>query len=374
MGMWGYIRSNTVSAPLNWCMATLGSNDGAHLSTLNLDDVEERNDGIPSPHLLNYFDKIRLIQSGPQISQWEALATSADIPILDRVYSYLDPVSLFALGQTSTRMYGSVRHYEARVWSLRNFLSTYIRDASVNAFRDLLRNCNALAFGPAVLTFFDRTNTGGIALDIAVPYEAMLRFAYFLYMQGYTVQGGLELFKHMLNDHASCYSAFKLKVRGERNIFENDRESERYTFERHCGHCYEHNCVMRSVVVLHLVRCLPHQHVLFQHSCKWLHVFIFPYLSELYTAALMNVISCDGAVSLFPRTTFVHRRSLVCRIQQLDSDNNHKSGRNWLQKYAKFNDMYIVGLTFYVFERVEIGPRKFGDDLCWFISYDHDGM
>lgn len=84
----------------------------------------------------------------------------------------------------------------------------------------------------------------------------------------------------------------------------------------------------------------------------------------------MNFISCDGAVSLFPQTTFYSRCSLVARSGYLKSDDDPLSGKLWLKDYAQENHLRVIGNTYWFVHGVELGDRHLGDKYCWTIPFE----
>jgi hypothetical protein len=88
------------------------------------------------------------------------------------------------------------------------------------------------------------------------------------------------------------------------------------------------------------------------------------YSLNLYTACVMNVITHDTAYSIYPRATFIERRSLVCKRLPSSIDGRAKyEQRGWMQlPYLTADDYDNPSSSF------ARGTRRLGDRKCWTIT------
>jgi len=89
---------------------------------------------------------------------------------------------------------------------------------------------------------------------------------------------------------------------------------------------------------------------------------------------MMNFISSSHAVSLFPRTAFVLRRSMVARQDVVLSDLHEEGFKKWFDNYANLNGIRQIGLTHAVYPGCELGDRFVGDSLSWVMDSNPAGM
>lgn len=84
-------------------------------------------------------------------------------------------------------------------------------------------------------------------------------------------------------------------------------------------------------------------------------------------AALMNYITSDYAISIFPRGTFLNRRSFVaCQERFPGTDDELTEADVWLRAYSSgIGKFDIVGADDVVYHDAENGLRSIGDNRCW---------
>lgn len=91
-------------------------------------------------------------------------------------------------------------------------------------------------------------------------------------------------------------------------------------------------------------------------------------LTPFSTAGLMNFISCSHAVSLFPRSTYLYRRTFVARQEDVSSDLDPEGMKARLARYSENHGLKTIGLSHNRISDVEVGQRYVGDSMCWTIS------
>lgn len=78
----------------------------------------------------------------------------------------------------------------------------------------------------------------------------------------------------------------------------------------------------------------------------------------------MNVITHDRAYSIYPRATYIERRSLVCNRSEISFEERSKyESRGWIQvPYLEAHDYNNPSSSF------ARGSRRLGDRRCWTIN------
>jgi len=82
-----------------------------------------------------------------------------------------------------------------------------------------------------------------------------------------------------------------------------------------------------------------------------------------HLAAVMNFITANYAVSVFPRSTFIQRVSFIARLRT----NNRQ---NWIEKYEKRGFTVIGGQRSLTSKhQLKLGKRCTLDNFCWTIKF-----
>lgn len=88
------------------------------------------------------------------------------------------------------------------------------------------------------------------------------------------------------------------------------------------------------------------------------------YAHSLRPACVMNVITHNKAYSIYPRATFIERRSLVYNRSENSLEGRSKyEQRGWIQ--IPFLEAHDYNNPFSSFAR---GSRRIGDNKCWTIN------
>jgi hypothetical protein len=83
----------------------------------------------------------------------------------------------------------------------------------------------------------------------------------------------------------------------------------------------------------------------------------------------MNYFTSTEAVSIFPRTTFVHRKSYN-NISVFDSNGQYHP---WIDKYVRRGFSFVESGSPVCASSPRIGSRSILDDDCWVISFNTIG-
>jgi len=83
----------------------------------------------------------------------------------------------------------------------------------------------------------------------------------------------------------------------------------------------------------------------------------------------MNVVSSTHVICLFPKSTFLYRRSFVARQEEVLSDYDEDGPKARLARYSMVNNrLTSIGMCHKKLSGVELGTRFVGDPQCWSIS------
>ncbi|KAJ7683372.1 hypothetical protein B0H17DRAFT_1205230 [Mycena rosella] len=285
-------------------------------------------------------------------SQIEDTLSRGGVTFLTRFFDTWDPSTIFLLGQLNYRLRSLVVFYVQHAWNVHRFLSHWFgRSGDMLNF---LRRSAAIVCGPAVLQYFNRNSPHDRSpLNVCVDFRGFVGIGKFLAGQGYQFSpsggAGIKDFEMITLLEAAWMPENRLKVHGERSVTQEDHGSRSFTFVR------RFSSSNLRVVVVHLVRCELHRFVFAMHS-----------------TALMNYITSDYAVSVFPRTTFVKRRTLVsCQERFPGVDDALTKAENWLKQYNPGRGHFqIVAASSKVYADAEVGVRWVGDTRCWTIPLD----
>ncbi|PPR00615.1 hypothetical protein CVT26_012199 [Gymnopilus dilepis] len=280
------------------------------------------------------------------VSAFEDMLFRSSSTLCITMFNYVSTRELLILSKLNKRLSYIVRFYGDIKWDVVEFLQRFFSD--VDKVLSFMHDESAIFFGPAVFQFFDRSVDSTISeLDICIHLESVHRFndviseAGFKYKDsahvGRTLATAISLKIALLTPH-------KLKSSGERNWSEADRSP--------FGPFDFHRSVLRRQLrlVLHIVRCDPYRYIL-----------------ALDSTAMMNYITWNCAVCLFPKSAFINRRSFVACQEDLPWRYLPQGYRAWFQQYAKVNGFDIVGISHRRYLEAEIGDRYVGDKYSWVI-------
>ncbi|PPQ83307.1 hypothetical protein CVT26_015053 [Gymnopilus dilepis] len=284
-------------------------------------------------------------QDRTTISDLECALFSGGVPFIVAFFDRLGPKEICQLSKTNRRMLSVCRFYVLMRWDVLGLVSRFfVEEEKALA---LFTAENAILFGPAVVKFFDRAKKIHFALDVCVNVETLERIVAFLESEGFKYVSNSakgNTFRAEIAGEIARTPVEELKSSGERNSSEINRSPwGPYDFVRE-----PHSTFRR--LRLHVVRCEPYRYIL-----------------SLYSTGLMNFIGWGCAVSLFPNSTFCHRRSYVSRQECTSEASFSSSFHTWFEDYAAARGISIVEYGYKVFKGVEKGERYIGDGHCWVI-------
>ena len=84
----------------------------------------------------------------------------------------------------------------------------------------------------------------------------------------------------------------------------------------------------------------------------------------------MNMLTQTHAISLFPRTTFMHEETYSCR----DLSSYPEWNAPWMDKYRKRGfDVFVASDKLPRRAELAVWKRKVGDTLTWVLPYKRTG-
>lgn len=304
----------------------------------------------------------------PPPSSLETFLGRNNISFLVAFFRCWDPSTIFLLGQLNYRLRCLVKLYEFNVWNVEFFLARWF--LSPKRALQTIQLAPAIFCGSSVLSFFDRTPLGiqkNAKLDICVGFRGVTQIGKFLLSQGYNFRPGQAL---RITDFnlAVLAEAGRLskndRVDGDRSLTQEEHGSVRFKFQS------PRPTYNGAVIVVHLVRCELHRFVFSMHSSMLSRIFGQTQLNDRHSiAGLMNYITGTHAISTFPKSTFVKRKSFVaCQERTGTTSTFIRHDERWLEKYTSTSGQLAVIGTHTKFDGdAEIGARRIGDERCWII-------
>lgn len=248
--------------------------------------------------------------------------------------------------------------YIANNWNIDTFIRPWFDDPY--AFRLALRKCDAFVSGSQLVQFFGRTTYSGSDFDIYVSAGSALAMGRFIRRSGYVFDprrcDGPTFESTMYSATAEIYSHRDLRRRyGSRDIlrvyyFLDDSRS-------------------REVQLIVTRHQNPLWMVMRHHSCESLDYRCFSVLKR-NVAAVMNFLTWDRAVSLFPLSTFAHDVSYMARRPLKFLDGTRYS---WVEKWES-RGFSLIGNEHTVLRKdIPHGRRRIYDRYSWVIRWDLNG-
>ena len=295
-------------------------------------------------------------------SAFELFLLGSSEDVVDAFFKRWPPDVILRLRCLNSSIYLAVEAYIMRAWSINDALSPWFFEPQ--KFLRTLEQCDGIVSGSAALLFLGRDNFVPSDLDIYVPLHGLLAMGRYLKAESFRYQstGGVHpLFdvaalslSSAMERHPSRLSrrrGFPTSLIATFNFYRPDsgfpvpgREGTHVQVSVTCQDPV--NFVIES---FHSSECQL-------HPCS-----DRLFLTE-YVAGVMNYITPMYAVSLFPCTTFLERRSLVCQ----DIRQSMLIHRGWMEKYRRRGFEIITAESPYrATYETRCWDREVGDDLTW---------
>ncbi|KAJ7157063.1 hypothetical protein C8R43DRAFT_832426, partial [Mycena crocata] len=185
-----------------------------------------------------------------------------------------------------------VQYYKSVAWDPDAFLHPWFIDDPA-AFRSILKQCGAVVSGSQMIQFFDRTTYHGSDMDIFLRIGGVLPMSGWLENQGY----------NLISSH-NGYPDVKRKVNrlliskmNEHPCVQNDTVKAVHNYQRFIASL---TVVYSQKIQLITVDMNPIHHVMF----------------DFHSTAVMNYMTSDAVVAVFPISTFILRKSYTTRCRK----------------------------------------------------------
>ncbi|PPQ98377.1 hypothetical protein CVT26_013837 [Gymnopilus dilepis] len=321
--------------------------------TIVFDDCAPRSRGYYGTQNIHVAFEVLLEESGvvahgscirvaePYIWSFEHFLLRAPPSVICQLLQHVDILSLVSLSLTSKHLHDIYMWFAERAWDPSWRYRQWFVD--VSAFRRLLRRCNAVVSGSFALQYFDRKRYVGSDMDIFLRCAGVDEFCAWLKREGYRYVGGGTSYIR------TSFPQDTLKALARRNAKHGSLLGV-HTFQRLVGTATGHVEVMRVQIVV--VDTDPLEHILF----------------EFHSTAVMNFLTADRAVAIFPFNTYIQRVSFVTHAPPPAS--KHVV---WKKKYRKRGFAVVGGGSHDCVRRVVLGLRHIGDRSCWTMTFRHRG-
>ncbi|KAI1786566.1 hypothetical protein LXA43DRAFT_1064998 [Ganoderma leucocontextum] len=294
------------------------------------------------------------------LSQFERLLLGEHTKTIDNICFCWTPDVLLKIRRLSTSTFYAVEAYFCHQWNVNRHLRRWFYD--VPHFLRHLGDCDGMVAGSEAMTFFDRRRFLGQDLDIYVPLHGILPMGRFLKTQGYVFQPSSE--KHLWFDAAAM--VFMTSQNDTRGL-----QSTTATFKdasnpyRECPH--DAGCGFSMFNFIRTIR--PDLPTTYGSHVQLIGVLCDPMefiVNSFHSTGVMNMLTPTHAISLSPRTTFVHEEMYSCR------DLSDYPGWNapWMDKYRKRGfEVFVASDRLPRRSEFVTWKRQVGDTLTWILPY-----
>ncbi|KAJ6464316.1 hypothetical protein DFH09DRAFT_1346829 [Mycena vulgaris] len=223
------------------------------------------------------------------LSAFESTLLCMTDSLLVHLLSFWDPKDILASATLSPVIHGILQHYRQLVWDVDIHFRPWFQNPA--EFRSILRITGAVVSGSQILQFLDRTNYLSSDMDIFLRIGGVTRIGKWLSLQGYRF-GSL----------ASDYQTFDVQVQRLSRMLVAQNSSLPHGPPIRNVYNYQRFVASPSVTYIQKVQLVvvdmdPVHHVLF----------------DFHSTAVMNYMTPDTIVSLFPNSTFVLRKTYVTK-------------------------------------------------------------
>ncbi|KAI9069262.1 hypothetical protein FKP32DRAFT_1543823, partial [Trametes sanguinea] len=299
--------------------------------------------------LLRFMDFGQSSVPVPRLAAIEMFLLGSEASVIEAFFAGWTPDLILRLRPLSSSMRLAIEAYCARQWDIDMFLARWFE--FVPGFLKVLDQCDGVVSGSEAQQFFGRQAFRGRDLDIYVPLHGLMQMGRWLKEQGFVYHATAD--KHPLFDVAAVMFTSHVGI-GAASISSGALMKlppfAPFNFAR-----AHHSTLPAWLTGMHVqliaVPCNPVEFI----------------VNHFHSTGVMNYMTGKYAVSLFPRTTFVERTSLICQ----DITRNAKTHRSWIKKYRNRGFKVIgAGETIpYTFE-VRYWQRRVGDFLTWVMPFD----
>ncbi|EIW63230.1 uncharacterized protein TRAVEDRAFT_17657 [Trametes versicolor FP-101664 SS1] len=285
-----------------------------------------------------------------KLSVFELFLLSAPTKAVDAFFARWTPDLVVRLRQLSSSMLLATEAYSSRRWNARTFLSHWFEEPS--EFLITLEDCDGVISGSEAQQFFGRCEFRGHDLDIYVPLHGLLDMGRYLKLAGFAYQPTTN--RHPLFDVAALmFSSHVGQVPASLRHGGPHKPAAfgAFNFVRFPGVLGPQGRHIQIIAV----------------SDDPIHFII----NSFHSTGVMNYLTANHAVCLFPNTTFVERKTLVCQ----DTTRNSLVHRSWMKKYRKRGFTVITaGDVLPPSPELHEWRRRVGDSFTWVIPFQASSL
>ncbi|KAJ7135281.1 hypothetical protein C8R43DRAFT_956117 [Mycena crocata] len=275
----------------------------------------------------------------PRISAFEATILTIPDHLLVHIFSYLDPRDIITCSLLSNVIFNVIRHYKTLVWDIDTFFQPWFRDSAAT-FRVLLKKCGAVVSGSQIMQFLDRTRYPESDIDIFLRVGGLVDMGVWLIEQGY------KYISSTPNVYRVVWDAHQLSAK---MITGQDSPAGAikgvFNYSRYIA---SDTVIHVQKIQLIVVDINPINHILF----------------DFHSTVVMNYMLSDAIVSIFPVSSFLLRKSYVCR-SKLESPDR---AEQWKSKYKDRGYRIIRRRSRGDHKDIQLGKRSTHDRHCWTIK------
>ncbi|PPQ66494.1 hypothetical protein CVT26_011182 [Gymnopilus dilepis] len=287
---------------------------------------------------------VHMISSPFMFSSFEMFLLRACPAVVLQLFDSMELLTLINISASSRALRRLFLSYAQRVWDPAKRFRRWF--PNVLEFRRVLRSEDAVISGSFALQFFDRSFYVESDMDIFVRIAGVTGLCGFITSQGYRYQG--RPLGYVLD--ALGRSAHIAKAAKNVTSFEDPLLAV-YNFQKFVASETGRVEVLRVQVVV--VDTDPVEHILF----------------DFHSTVVMNFITADEAISVFPLSTLVHRLSYISRIRE-ESD---ARSDGWMKKYEERGFVFVGPGNQHEARFFVKGHRHASDQHSWRIRFLHTG-
>ncbi|KAJ7178785.1 hypothetical protein C8R43DRAFT_942385 [Mycena crocata] len=277
-----------------------------------------------------------------KLSTFEATLLSAPEPLLLRILSFWTVQDIIASDTLSSIFHDIVRYYRTRTWNPDVFFRYWFIDHP-SSFRNMLKHCGAIVSGSQMIQFFDRVTYFDSDMDIFLRLGGIHPMTRWLETQGYTFDAITPKYTSVSQ---SVQQALKKKMTLKPTLRE-DPINTVYNYKRFIAST---TIIYAQKIQLITVDLNPIRHILF----------------DFHSTAVMNYMTSDTAVSVFPTSTFIHRKSYMARSR---SETENRT-IHWQDKYKKREFRLIQKRSRGDHRDLILGKRSSADRYAWIVEME----
>ncbi|KAJ7106080.1 hypothetical protein C8R43DRAFT_863192, partial [Mycena crocata] len=240
-----------------------------------------------------------------KLSSFEANLLSAPEPLLLRILSFWSLQDIITCETLSSAFRNIVGFYRSVAWNADNFFRSWFLD-SPSWFRAVLKSCNAVVSGSQLVQFFDRSTYFESDMDIFLRIGSVSRMGVWLECQGYI----LDCTSQGYHDVSHDVDALLTSKMTYGPLMQDNTVQSVHNYKRFVA---SPTVVYLQKIQLVIVDMNPVHHILF----------------DFHSTGVMNYMTFNTVVSVFPVSTFIRRKSYTARSRR-ESEN---CTTTWKSKY-----------------------------------------